>query len=606
MKVLQFSPVVLALALAVCARPVSAQPSLQSLVPVVISAARIEQPLADALPNTTVVTRADIDRSLAPDLLSLLARQPGVEIAQLGGIGNQTGILLRGGFTRHALVLLDGVPMNNANFSLASLEQIMAAQIERVEIVHGNVSSLYGSQAVGGVIQIFTRSGGRGFDARAGIGSRGTSEVQAGARGGTGGWRFSVALSALDTDGFNALDQRRRSATNPDRDGYRNESGSVQLGYSWGQDQSVGVHGLRTRGRLQYDSEFGPATQADESVQTIETIGATARNRITSNWISQLSVGRLRDALDARVTAFPYFVTSTNSQIAWQNDIDIGSGWKATAAVERLRQTIDSDTTYTVDHRTVNTLRAGMVGRVGMQQLQLNLRRDDFSDFGVANTGYLGYGLALSDALKLIASASTAFNAPTFNDLFFPFGGNPDLKPEKTHSIEAGVQFRRDATSVRAQLFRTRYRDLIGFDAAFNRVNVGRATMQGAEFSVDLPVGAWRAQVAATLQDATDDQSGTRLIRRARVFGNVQLSRTTAALEFQANLRMTGDRRDSALGAERVLGGYGVVDLAARLPIGRDFLLTLRVENAFDHAFESAYGYRGTPRGVFGGVEMRL
>jgi vitamin B12 transporter len=224
----------------------------------------------------------------------------------------------------------------------------------------------------------------------------------------------------------------------------------------------------------------------------------------------------------------------------------------------------------------------------------------------MADTGYLGYGLALSGALKFVASVSTAFNAPTFNDLFYPFGGNPDLKPERTRSIEAGMQFQGASLSARAQLYRTRYRDLIGFDAAFNRVNIGRATAQGAEFSLDAPFGAWRAQLAATLQDATDDQSGARLVRRARAFGNAQLSRTTGAMDLLANLRLTGDRRDQALGADRRLGGYGVVDLAARWRLERGVGLTLRVENLFDHAFENAYGYRGTPRGVFGGIEMRL
>ncbi|MGE5337175.1 MAG: TonB-dependent receptor domain-containing protein [Gemmatimonadota bacterium] len=605
MKNREVTQAALALALAVPSIHAVAQTTPQSLGPVIVSAARIEQPLADALPNTSVITRDDIERSQAPDLLTLLARLPGVEVAQLGGIGSQTGLFLRGGETRHVLVLIDGVPMNNLNFSLASLDQIMTAQVERVEIVRGNVSSLYGSQAVGGVIQVFTRSSGRGVDARAVVGSRGTSELQADARGGASGWHYSVALSGLHTDGFNQIDQAERPGTNPDRDGYRNESASARIDYSWAQDQSLSVHGLRTRGRLQYDSEFGPATQADQSVQTIETIGATARNRLAPRWISQLSIGRLRDALDASVTAYPYFVTSTGTQVAWQNDIELGN-WNATVAAERLRQTIDSDTAYDQSARTVDTLRAGLLGRIGPQQLQLNVRRDDYSDFGAANTGYAGYGYALSDALKLIASASTAFNAPTFNDLFYPYGGNPNLKPERTRSVEAGIQYRRGSTAARLQLFQTRYRDLIGFDSAFNRVNIGRATTRGAEFSLDATHDGWRAQLAVTLQQATDDDSGARLVRRARAFGNVALSRTFDAVDLLANLRATGDRRDVALGADRILGGYGVIDLALRWHVRRDLLLTLRIENALDHAFENAYGYRGAPRGAFGGVELQL
>lgn len=577
---------------------------LASLDPVVISAARIEQPLADAIAHTSVITRTDIERSLAPDLLTLLAREPGIEIAQLGGLGSQTGIFLRGAETRHTLVLIDGMPLNNASFSLASLDQIMASQIERVEIVRGNVSSLYGSQAVGGVIHVFTRSGASGFGARASAGSRGTRDAAVDVAGATGGARFGLALSALDTDGFNALDQSRRPGTNSDRDGYRNRSASGQLRYSWSTDQVVGVRALRSRGKLQYDSEFGPATQADESTQTIEHVDLTARNRITANWVSHLTLGRLRDALDAKVTAFPYFVTSTGTQIAWQNEIDLSAGMKAVAAAERLRQSIDSDTTYAVSSRTVDTLRAGLLGTAGAHRWQLNARHDDYSDFGTADTAYVGYAFAASESLRLTLTVSNAFNAPTFNDLFFPFGGNPSLKPERTRSLEAGVSWRAAGSSVRLQLFRTRYRDLIGFDAAFNRVNIGRASVDGAELSFDTTMLGWQVRALATVQDAQDGQ-GQRLVRRARAFGNVQVARSAGPLDLVVNFRATGDRADRGGGAARLLSGYALLDVAARWRVQPGLLLTLRADNVFDRAYENAYGYRGTPRGAFAGVEWR-
>lgn len=606
MKLHQLPPAGITLALTLLAATAGAQPVPQSLSPVIVSAARIEQPLADALPSASVITRADIERSQVPDLLTLLARLPGVEIAPLGGIGSQAGIFLRGAESRQVLVLIDGVPMNNLNFSIAALDQIMSAQVERVEVVRGNVSSLYGSQAVGGVIEVFTRAGRDGIEARASYGSRSTSQAQASAGGGAGPWRYGITLSALNTDGFNATNQAELPGTNPDRDGYHNRSGTVHLGYTWADDQSISVQGLRSRGRLQYDSEYGPATQADESVQTIESLHATARNRLAPAWVSRLTIGHLRDALDARITAYPYFVTSTSDQIAWQNDFDVATGWTATAAAEHLRQRIDSDTSYAIDHRRVNTLRVGLLGKVGAQQLQLNGRRDDYSDFGAANTGYLGYGYALADALKLVASVATAFNAPTFNDLFYPYGGNPALRPERARSVEAGVQYRAGQVASRLQWFRTLYRDLIGFDAGFNRVNIGAASTRGVELSLELPLGAWSAKLAATVQDAVDDRTGERLIRRARRFGDLQLSRVLGAVDLQANLRASGDRRDLSGGTEHLLGGYGLLDLAARWRMRQDLVLTLRVENAFDHAYENAYGYRGTPRGVFGGFELKL
>lgn len=580
----------------------------QAWEPVVITASRIEQPLVDALPSVSVITRDEIERAAAPDLLTLLARLPGVEIAQLGGIGSQAGVFLRGGESRHTLVLIDGVPMNNANFSLAALDQVMVAQIERVEIVRGNVSSLYGSQAVGGVIQIFTRGAGAdsGLGARASVGSRGTQSAQAAVAGASAGWRYAVALSGFDTDGFNAIDQGKRPGTNPDRDGYTNRSAAAQVSYEWAGDNSVGARAFRSRATLQYDSEFGPATQADESVQTIESVSFFARGRLAPNWTSSLAVGRLRDALDAGVTAYPYFVASTNTQLVWGNEITVADGWRATLGAERLRQEIDSDTTYTVSARTVNTLRAGLLGDVAAHQLQLNVRRDAYSDFGAASTVYAGYGYVLNKAWKFVVSASTAFNAPTFNDLFYPYGGNLALTPERTRASEAGVQFRNGPTLARLQLFRARYRDLIGFDAAFNRVNIGRASADGAELSVETSVSGWHAAAALTAQDARNDLTGMRLARRAREFANLQLTRSVGGIDLQANLKLTGARVDRAGGAEHELAGYSLFDVAMRWRAQRSVLLMLRVENVFNRSYENAFGYRGTPRGVFAGLEARM
>lgn len=583
----------------------------QWLEPVVVSGSRFEQKLTDTLPHTTVFTRNDIERSQAPDVLSLITRAAGLETAQLGGTGAQSGVFLRGAATRAVLVLIDGVPMNNLNFSLASLDQLTVGQIERIEIVRGNVSSLYGSQAVGGVIQVFTRGGARalpGVDGsvRAAGGNRATRELAASVDGAAERWRYAVSASNFETGGFNAIDQRKRPGTDPDKDGYRNRSASAQLGFSFSEGHDLALRGFHSRGRLQYDSQFGPATQADESEQTIESASLVLRNRFTSAWRSTLSTSTLRDALDARVTAFPYFVTSRGTQTAWQNDLAVAEGWTATGAVERLEQRIASDTRYGRRNRTVDAVRLGIAGASGAHRAQINLRHDAFSDFGAADTYYGGYGFDVSDALRLFASASTAFNAPTFNDLFFPFGGNAALKPEKARSQELGLQYAARTLRIRAALFATRYRDLIGNDASFNRVNIGKASVEGAEMAVETFVQTVRVVASVTAQDARDDVIDARLVRRARAFGNVQASRAFGPVGVELNWRVTGDRIDRAGGQVRTLGGYGLIDLAARWRIDATWALTARAANVLDRGYENAWGYPGAPRGVFAGVEARL
>jgi vitamin B12 transporter len=581
--------------------------------PVVVSAARFEQSLDDTFPHTTLITRNDIERSQAPDVLTLLQRQAGIEIARLGDVGSFASILMRGGESRQVLVLLDGVPLNNVNFSLASLEHVVVGQVDRIEIVRGNVSSLYGSQAVGGVIQIFTRDGsGAPFSANARVvgGSRGTRDIQGGVGGQTGGqaaaWRYAASVSHFTTDGFNLLDQAKRPGTNPDRDGYDNRSAAARIAFTPAAGHEVGVRGHHARGRLQYDSEFGPATQPDESEQTLESASVYSRNRLGERWTSTLTYAKSRDALDARVTAFPFFVTSRGEQFTWQNDVTLTPGWTATAAAERLRQRIESDTTYARDRRTVDALRAGVVGRTGAHGVQLNLRHDDYSDFGEANTWYAGYRYAIAERWQLFASASTAFNAPTFNDLFFPFGGNPDLEPERTRSNEIGAAYAGQGLRARTALFRTRHRDLVGNDAAFNRVNIGRASNEGAEATLETFLWTVRVIASATFQDPRDDVADRRLVRRARAFGNLTLTRAFGAVGAELNWRATGDRADVFSGQPRRLGGYALVDLALRWRIHPQLAAVARVENAFDREHESAYGYRGTPRGFFAGIEARL
>ncbi len=581
------------------------------LDPVVVTASRFEQKLSDTLPHTTVFTQADIERSQVTDVLSLIARAAGVEVAPLGSVGAQSGLFVRGSESRHVLVLVDGVPLNNLNFSLASLDQLTVGQIDRIEIVRGNVSSLYGSQAVGGVVQVFTRGAQRTESgvsalARAALGSRGTQEQGAAVEGAAGVWRYAVSASHYATDGASAIDASKRTSANPDRDGYRNRSAHALIGLQWAEGHEVSLRGLSTRGRLQYDSEFGPATQADESEQHIETLSLAVRDQFTPIWRSTLTASHLRDTLDARVTAFPYFVTSEGTQWAWQHDVTVAEHWTATAAFEQLDQRIKSDTTYGRNDRKVDAVRLGLAGHVGAHRAQVNVRHDDYSDFGQADTGYLGYGYALSDALRVFASTSTAFNAPTFNDLFYPFGGNTALKPEKARSREWGVQYATPKLRLRSAVFATRYSDLIGNDASFNRANMGRASVEGVELSAETFVRTVRVVLSVTAQDARNDSSDTRLIRRARNFGNVQLSRALGSVDGELNWRLTGNRTDSVSGQARTLGGYGVLDLSVRWHAHEHCNLTARATNVFDQHYENAWGYPGAARAVLVGVEARL
>ncbi|MEJ8838267.1 TonB-dependent receptor domain-containing protein [Ramlibacter sp. AN1133] len=592
----------LPLALALAASGAGAQSALRE---VVVSAARTEQAVQDALPATTLITRREIEQAQTPDLPTLLGRLTGAELTQTGPQGSVAGVFLRGAEPRHTLVLVDGVPINNLNFGLGAIEHIPLADVERIEVVRGNVSSLYGSAAIGGVIQVFTRqpTGTPFASVTAQAGSRGL--VDANATGSVklaSGTGLRASVGGLRDRGFNAIRQEEIPGTNPDRDGYRRRSASVAL------TQDVGAHvvGLRlrdARGRIEYDNEFGPATQRDAS-RFVEQVGTLdARLRLAPTLRVDAALTRAVDKLDANEGAFPFFVNSRSDAGQLAAEWEAAPGHRVTAGLEHTRQHIAADTPYDRDRRTVDSARLGYALDHDRHQLQLNARHDRYSDFGSANTWLAAYGYQLTQAWRASASVSTGFRAPSFNDLFFPFGiGNPDLRPERVRSTELALQYAVRGQEVRATLFRNRFHDLIGFDSAFHSINVGRARNRGLELAYAGRVRDYAVRAGLTAQDPRDLDTDARLVRRARVFGHLGVTRELGAWQWGGNLRASGNREDRAQGTPVRLAGYGVLDLSAAYAVSPQVKAFGRIENVFDRAHETVFGYRQAGRGVFVGV----
>lgn len=598
----QVSRAGMSLALAVVASGAASQPTLNE---VVVSPARSEQRVQDALPSTTLITRQEIEQAQTPDLPTLLRRVTGLELTQTGGQGAVTGVFLRGAESRHTLVLIDGVPINNLNFSLAAVEHIPLADVERIEVVRGNVSSLYGSAAVGGVIQIFTRRPTATPQASVTVqgGSRGLLQGSAtGSMKSASGTGIRATIEGLRDPGFNAIKQEERPGTNPDDDGYRRKSASVALTQDVGEHQ-LGLLLRDARGELEFDNEFGPATQRDASRFVEQGAVLDGRFRLAPGVRVTAALTRAIDKLDTVEAAFPFFVHSRSDGARLDAEWDVAPGQRITAGLEHTRQHIEADTTYDRTERRIGSGRAGYTLDRGPHQLQLNVRHDSYSDFGNAETWLAAYGYQLTEALRASVSASTGFNAPTFNDLFFPFGfGNPDLKPERVRSAEAAVQYVMGRHELRATLFQNRYHDLIASDSSFHRVNVGNARNRGLELGYAGRLLEYALDAGLTTQDPRDLDADQRLVRRARVFGHVAVARDRGPWQWGGSLRFSGDRRDTFNGADRNLPGYGVLDLTAAYTISPRLKLFGRIENVFDRDYETAFGYRQAGRGAFVGL----
>jgi vitamin B12 transporter len=588
-------------ALSLLSSAVLAQASLPG---VIVSASRTEQRVQDALPSTTLLTRADIDAAQTPDLPTLLQRVAGLELTQPGGTGTVAGVSLRGAETRHTLVLVDGVPINNLNFGLASLENLSLADVERIEIVRGNVSSLYGSAALGGVIQVFTRTPGTTPAASITVqaGSRGM--VQASASGSVklaSGTGLRADIESLRERGVDATNHDELPGTNPDRDGYRRNAYGFAVTQDIAGGHSVGLRLREARGRTEYDSQFGPATQADVSKATEQSAVLEGNFKLTPDLALGLALTQAADKLDASVTAFPFFVHSRNDGAQANLDWKVAAGQHVTAGIEHTRQRIASDTTYALEARNQDSARLGYTLTSGPHQAQLNVRQDRYTTFGSANTWLAAYGYQLTDAWRVSASASTGFNAPTFNDLYYPFGGNALLRPERLRSSEVAVQYAAAGQVVRATVFDNRFTDLFGFDAFFNRINIGHARTKGVELTWAGRIGDYGITAGLTSQDPKDQDTGQRLQRRAATLARLGISRDVGPWQWGGNLRTSGSRPDAGV----TLGSYAVLDLTASYRVTPRARVFGRIENATDRQYETVYGYRQPGRGVFVGLNWQ-
>ena len=597
------APVLSVLSFAVAAS-VHAQDAINN---VVISASRTEQRIQDALPATTLITRADIDRAQAVDLPSLIRNVTGIEIVQNGGAGTVSSAFIRGAESRHTLVLVDGIPINNLNFSAAALEHIPLVNVERIEVVRGNVSSLYGSNALGGVIQIFTRDAGTSpwTSLTAQVGSRGLVEVS----GSTGvknesGLALTASAQTLHDQGFNAINQKELPGTNPDRDGYSRRVLSAGVSQDFSQLGRIGLKLSESKGVTEYDSQFGPATQTDKSNFALTNASLYGQFKLASDLQLDANMGQTSDSLDASVTAYPYRIKSSS-----QNS-SLGLTWRAlqghivTAGYETTTQRLDSDTVYKKTVRTLNASRLGYLINQGDHLLQINLRQDDYSDFGMATTGLFGYGYRLTPTVRVSANTSTGFMAPTFNDLYYPYGGNPALRPEHLRSNEIAAQYASGAHDLRVTYFDNQFTDLIGNNSSYVRTNIAKAQNKGVELIYIGKFASSTINAGITSQDPLNSITQKQLDRRAKILANFGLNQDLGAWSVGAQTRYSSERPDAA--QTKTLGAYFVSDLAASYQWSRDLKLIGRINNVFDRKFETAYGYNQVRRGVFAGLNWQM
>ncbi len=585
------------------------QRAADDLNPVVVTATRTAITVDDALSSVSVITRADIERLQPLSVADLLTGLPGVSFANSGGYGQQTSLFLRGTNSSHTLVLIDGVRIGSVGNGLAAFEQLPVEQIERIEIVRGPRSSLYGADAIGGVIQIFTRrgsvDGGLLPSFSVTTGSENLLRGQAGLSGGNQHAWYNLAVGAQHTRGINSCRDGAGTvfagcfANESDNDPYRNQNLVANGGYRWDSGASLSGSWLRSLGEIHFDGSY---QNRSRTVQ--QTAGSAFSINPLQAWKTTLSVGQNLDRYDnykdERRVGYIY---SRRNQASWQNDVSLSESQLLTLGVDWQGEKIESDTGFLDTRRHDTGSYIQYQGTFGRNEVQLSARRDHNSQYGNHNTGAAAWGYHFDGGLKLSASYGSAFHAPTFNDLYFPYGsGNPFLKPEKSRSAELGLSQQSSSWNWAVNAYQTRIDQLIALDSNYFPLNISKARIRGVEGQLGLNLGGWQVHGYATwLQPRNDDggaNDGNVLPRRPGHTGRIDLDRRIGEWGIGATVNGAGRSYDDAAN-RHPLGGYATTDLRVSWHFSPSWQVEGRLANVFDRHYETVWYFNQPGRSGF-------
>ncbi|MEN4949044.1 TonB-dependent receptor domain-containing protein [Pseudomonas proteolytica] len=568
---------------------------------VVISANRQVQARNDSSAANTVFTRDNIDRLQPSSVTDLLSRVPGVQVARTGGRGSLPGIFIRGTKSAQSLVLVDGQRIANTTSGDSGLQYLNVDQIERVEVLRGSRSVIYGSDAIGGVIQIFTRrNAGQGLQPRLklGFGSNNTWERSLGLSGGDERTRFNLGASLDETAG---IDWSHASfPSDRDHDAYRNKSLSLNLSHEFSDELEVGFNLLDSRGKSEYDNSFGrydfatgqSVGQKPYTDYTVSSASAYIDAQLNEAWQTRVELGHSenrdtkRDKLSPDFSVFNTYRDSIN----WQNDLTLDQQNSLILGGDWYEDRFHGSTTFSENSRWNRAAFIQHRFKGEWFSTELGLRHDDNQQFGAQNSWSGTLTLPVNSDNDVLLSYSEGFRAPTFNDLYYPDTqySNPNLQPETSKSYE--LQWRSqlsDSTRLEASLYRTDLKDAIILDGGKPQ-NVATARINGFEAALKQELFGWQGNLGLSIIDPRDRTSGHTLARRARRTLNLDLDRQFDQLSLGASWQAISSSYDAEDNKNR-LAGYYLVGLRSGWALSREVALSLKVDNLLDRRYTRAW-----------------
>lgn len=589
----------------------------------VVTANRTPQALSELVGDVSVVDSNTIERSGATGVADLLARLPGIEISRSGGVGNTTSLYIRGAETRFTAVYLDGVRIDSQSTGGAGWEGIPLSQIDRIEVLRGPAAAVYGSDAVGGVIQLFTKRGEEGVSPYAGIGfgSKGLRRIEGGVSGQSGLFDYSFGVAHEESKGYNVQPVSKRNVvkdgfTNPDRDGYNSTSGNVKLGYQITPDQRIEATLLSSDIKAGYDATVSYKTRLpflfanDISSNTLQTAGLTWSAKWNDVYSTRVQV---TDSQSVYKTQPSFYRTETRLRgYLFQNEFRFGPHL-VTATLERREDALENAPTTTSKllsrDRSQDAISLGYGFVKGPHSLQLHVRHDKDSEFGGKTTGSAAYGYAITPSLRFTASAGTAFRVPTLYQRFSEYG-LATLKPESSRNLELGLQYTEGATQMGIVAYANRVQNLIVFDGSAKGcassfgcyASTARARYQGVTLSGSHRIGDVTLRGSFDFQDPRDLATHNLLARRAQRHATLGADWRIAGWTLGAEVQTSSRRYDDAANSVK-LGGYTVLNLSATTQITRDINLVARVDNVGNKDYQFARLYANAGRTAYVGLK---
>ena len=591
------------------------------LAPVVVTATREPEPLRRITADVVVIDADTIRNSSADSLEDLLRREAGLQIVRNGGPGQSSGYFIRGASTSSTTVLIDGVRIGSSTLAQADFEAINLSDVERVEVLRGPASSLYGADGIGGVVQVFTRRGSAEtrVNASAAVGGYRSRLGSAGASGSIGRFDLAASVGRESSAGVSTLKPGDAFANyNPDRDGFQRNSAHLRAGYTPADGHRIGINLFETRLHSQYDdSEYVAPNFAQDATPDFRNRLVTRassldyRGVLTPAWTTTAQVARNLDDLQSGASEQRRYITR-RTQSTWQNAVKVAADQQLVLAYEHLdeRATATGFGSDVARHNDAVVL--GYSGSISRASIQADVRHDNNSVYGGNTTGRLGASIEIGAGWRARALAGTTFRAPSFNDLYYPGYGVATVRPERGRSIEAGLSWNSDTAELSATLYRNRVRDLINYEPIVANCppdpsysfgcasNTGRATLQGATVAGSQRWGGFRLRGTLDLLDATDAATGVRLARRAAHQETLAADYAVGTWSIGASLLDVGSRPDAGV----VLGGYAVVDLRASWRFMPRWKLEAKLLNAADHKVEPVRDYQGLGRQGWIGVRF--